>query len=210
MENLQTRRSTVADLIRWGPTIAGVLIAAAVFTTVNALWLALAYGSADNIWRDNLQWFVGGTAAASLFLAGLLAGLFSGIRGIGAGLVNAATAWGLFFLLSIAAVLPGAFNLNSELRDSFAAFGDSRLTTGMWTVFWSLLAGALLALTGGALGGSLRRPAGTAAVEQDGVGPVSGRPEQNRRYPDPDVDREHRQPHPEGRLEESTPGSRQR
>lgn len=161
-------RGAVADLIRWGPTIAGVLIAAAIFTTANAAWLALAFASPDNAWRDVVQWLVGGTAAVSLFLAGLFAGLFSGIRGVAAGVVNGATAWGLFFLLSIAAVLPGAFNVNAELRDAFAAIGDagtSDISMGLWTVFWTLLIGAALALLGGALGGLIRRRIRVADVD---------------------------------------------
>ena len=133
-------RVAVADLIRWGPTICGVVIAATAFATLNALWLALAYQTPDNLWRANLQWFVGGTAAGSLFLAGLLAGLLSGVRGVGAGLVNGATAWGLLFLLSLSAVIPGAFNLITELGDTLgggiANARETDLSVGMWTAFW--------------------------------------------------------------------------
>jgi hypothetical protein len=128
-----------------------------------------------------------------------LAGLSSGIRGIGAGLVNGATAWGLFFLISIAAVLPGAFTVNARLRESFAAIDDagtSELTTGLWTGFWSLLIGAALALAGGAIGGLVRRPVRVSAVagaevqdaEVRSVGyprSAEGRsPETEDRYPD--------------------------
>lgn len=166
--DVDRNRGAVADLIRWGPTIAGVLIGTAIFTTVNAAWLALAFSSADNAWRDGIPWLVSGTAAASLFLSGLFAGLFSGIRGVGAGIVNGATAWGLFFLLSIAAVLPGAFNLNAQLRDAFAAIGDagtSGVSTGLWTVFWTLVVGAALAVLGGAIGGAVRRRVRVAQVD---------------------------------------------
>lgn len=160
-------RPAGADLIRWGPTIAAVLIAAAVFTTTTVAWLALAFGATDDVWRDNLPWFLGGTAAASLFLAGLLAGLFSGIRGVGAGLVNGATAWGLFLLLSIAAVSPGAFDLDARRRSSLAELGDAEaadISMGLWTAFWALLVGALLALLGGAVGGAVHRTVRVAEV----------------------------------------------
>lgn len=154
-------RAAVADLIRWGPTIGGVVIAATAFATFNALWLALAYESTDNWWRDNLEWLVGGTAAGSLLLAGLLAGLMSGVRGVGAGLVNGATAWGLLFLLSLSALIPGAFNLITELGESLdqgiSDASGADLSVSMWTAFWSLLAGAGLALLGGAIGGAVHR-----------------------------------------------------
>ena len=157
-DRTQLERARLADMIRWGPTVSGVVIAAAVFATVSALWLALAAGSDDNIWRGELQWYLGFTAAGSLFLAGLLAGLFAGVRGIAAGLVNGATAWGLLFLLSLSAVIPGAFNLTRELGDTVQNVGEgSALSVGLWTSFWSLFAGAVLALLGGAVGGAAQR-----------------------------------------------------
>lgn len=184
-------RPAVADLIRWGPTIAAVLIAAAVFTTVNAAWLALAFGATDDVWRNNLPWFLGGTAAASLFLAGLFAGLFSGIRGVAAGLVNGATAWGLFFLLSIGAGLPGAVNLDAQLRSSFAEFGDEEaadISTALWTAFWALLVGALLALLGGAVGGTVHRTVRVAEVaggRERPSGPAAQSASDDQTYPIP-------------------------
>ncbi len=42
MEDVRTPGRTT-DLVRWGPVVAGVIIALGVFALLNALWLALAY-----------------------------------------------------------------------------------------------------------------------------------------------------------------------
>ncbi len=103
------------DLVRWGPVIAGMVIGLGLFALLNALWLALAY-SADNGWVSvNLAWFVGISAAASLLLAGLIAGALAGVRGMMAGLANGVTAWSLLFILSLTTIIPGALNLTSLL-----------------------------------------------------------------------------------------------
>ncbi len=164
----------IADLIRWGPVIAGVVVALGLFAMVNALWLALAYsvdGAAGNGWiSDNLGWFVGATAAVALMLAGFLAGWLSGPRGMAAGMVNGISAWGLLVVLSLTAVVPGALNLTGQLGAGLQggetalgeAFGTAgggfTVETALWVSFWSLLAGVVLAAIGGLLGGKLRRP----------------------------------------------------
>ncbi len=105
----------ITDLVRWGPVVAGVVIALGFFALMNALWLALAYSFAGGGgWiSGNFGWFIGATAAIALMLAGFLAGFLSGARGAGAGILNGLTAWGLLFILSLTALIPGAVNLTN-------------------------------------------------------------------------------------------------
>ena len=158
------------DLVRWGPVVAGVVIGLGFFALLNALWLALAY-SADNGWvSGNLAWFVGISAAVSLLLAGLIAGALAGVRGMMAGLANGLTAWSLLFILSLTTIIPGALNLTTllgtGLQQGTTSVGGSQGAPGggftvesaLWTSFWSLLVGLVLAAGGGILGGRMRRP----------------------------------------------------
>jgi hypothetical protein len=164
----------ITDLVRWGPVVAGVVIALGFFALMNVLWLALAHsvGGADgNGWiSGNLGWFIGVTAAVALMLAGFLAGFFAGPRGVAAGATNGLTAWGLLFVLSLTAIVPGALNLTdllgAGLQDDQTTVGGPLGTAGggftvesaLWVSFWSLLAGVVLAALGGLLGGKMRRP----------------------------------------------------
>jgi hypothetical protein len=147
------------DLVRWGPVIAGVVIGLGFFALLNTLWLAIAHSGGGGWVSGNLAWFVGITAAVSLLLAGLIAGMMAGVRGALAGLVNGICAWALLFILSLTAVLPGAVNLTTmlggELQQEVARFTPD---LALWTGFWSLLAGLVLAAAGGILGGRMRRP----------------------------------------------------
>ncbi|TQN42623.1 hypothetical protein FHU33_2029 [Blastococcus colisei] len=171
----------VADLIRWGPVFAGVIIALAFFALMNTLWLAIAYSAGDGWISGNLGWFIAPTAAVALMLAGLLAGLFAGPRGKAAGITNGVAAWGLLFVLSLTALVPSAVNLTTQLgvglREGNTTVGGAlgtdgggfTIETALWVSFWSLLAGLLLAALGGLLGGKMRRPvvsAETASRDQ--------------------------------------------
>ena len=156
------------DVVRWTAVIAGVVIGLGVFALLNALWWAIEY-SAGNGWvSNNLAWLLGGSAAFSLLLAGLIAGAIAGVRGALAGLINGATAWGLLFLLSLTEIIPGGVNLTSKLRAGVeqgattlgwypGAGGRFTVASTLWTTFWSLLVGLVLAVIGGIVGGRLRR-----------------------------------------------------
>lgn len=159
-----------ADLVRWGPVVAGVVIGLGLFALLNSLWIALAYDAGDGWISGSLNWFIGGSAAVALLAAGLLAGMLAGVRGVVPGLVNGATAWGLLFLLSLTAIIPGTVNLMSGigtgLGDGSTTVGGSvgepgggfTAETALWTGFWSLLIGLVLAALGGVVGGTVPRP----------------------------------------------------
>jgi hypothetical protein len=154
------------DLIRWGPVVAGAAIGLGVFALLSTLWLAIAAGAGDDPVEAYLPWFLGATAAFALLLAGIIAGLFAGARGRLAGLANGITAWGLLFVLSLTAVVPGAANLTTGFGTGLGqgearvggAVGGVSAETALWAGFWSLLVGLLLAAVGGLLGGVVRRP----------------------------------------------------
>ncbi len=173
------------DLVRWGPVVASVAIALGIFALLNSLWLAIAYGAEDDWVSGNLAWFVGGPAAFALLLAGLIAGVLAGVRGAGAGLANGTTAWGLVFVLSVTAVIPGAVNLTARLGAGVgpggalgAAGGGFTAESALWTSFWSLLVGLVLAAIGGIVGGTRRRPVVLAEerpqeADPEGPGPAA-------------------------------------
>ncbi len=159
------------DLVRWGPVVAGAAIGLGVLALLNTLWLAVATGSGDGWVAGNLAWFLGGSAAIALLLAGVLAGALAGVRRALAGLANGITTWGLLFVLSLTASIPGAVNLASGLGTGLA---DGNATAGgalrgftvesaLWTSFWSLLVGLVLAAVGGLLGARLGRSVVLAA-----------------------------------------------
>ncbi len=163
-------RGRITDLVRWGAVAAGVVIGLGFFAVLNALWLALGSGTGNGWVTGNLDWLVGGTAAFALMLAGFLAGFFAGPRGKAAGLANGVTAWGLLFLLSLTAVIPGAVNLTNNLAAGLGggstsigsaigeAGGGFSVQSVLWSGFWALLAGLVLASVGGLIGGMMRRP----------------------------------------------------
>ncbi len=157
------------DVVRWAAVIAGVVIGLGFFALLNSLWWAIEYSAGTGWVSNNLPWLLGGSAAVSLLLAGLIAGVLAGVRGTLAGLANGAAAWGLLFLVSLTTFLPEAVNLTSKLRagvregaTTFGGYpgagGGFTVASTLWTGFWSLLVGLVMAVIGGILGGRLRPP----------------------------------------------------
>jgi hypothetical protein len=174
------------DLVRSGPVLSGVVVGMGLFALVDVLWLALAH-DADSRWAgDALRWLSSGTAAVALLLTGFTAGLFAGVRGMGAGLAHGLTAWGLLLLLSVTAVVPGALDLTVMLAAGFeedvtttagvlrAAVDGATSDSALWASFWTLVVGLMLAASGGVLGGALRRP--TAAPAEQALAASSATP----------------------------------
>ena len=193
---LGRRDTNVApNLVRWGAVFAGTIISLGFFALLSALWLAISYGDADaSGWiSGNLAWFLGGTAVSVLFVAGLLSGYLSGVRGAGSGLLNGLTAWGLLFLTSVVTVVPGLTAITTNLGAGLASganplgasigqSGGVSAESAVWTTFWSLLIGAVVAAVGGIAGGAARRSVRIADTDvrgddQDAVHPAtSARP----------------------------------
>ncbi|MGH9107519.1 MAG: YrzE family protein, partial [Acidimicrobiales bacterium] len=147
------------QLVRWGSVFSGSIIAIAVFGLLDALWLALSFGSQISVVYSNLSWWIAGTAIFSMFLAGFIAGVTSGARGLGAGAMNGITTWGLIVIAVGAVVLPtfAIGHVPHTVTTAGHTYSINYLT--YWTTFWSVLIGLGAALLGGALGGSLPRRA---------------------------------------------------
>ena len=148
-------------IIRWGAVFGGAVIGVGFMALLSSLWLAIAYQSDVTYVARTLSWWIGGTAITALFLAGLLAGWLSGVRGPGAGWLDGLTVWGLTVIAVLSVSVPGALRLLN------VATGLSGGT--LWAGFWSLLIGGVAATIGGAIGGLLPRRAGSrlAAVPVD-------------------------------------------
>jgi hypothetical protein len=149
--------------IRWGAVFAGVVVGLALLALLTTLWFALAFNSDVETVRVNLEWYVGITAIASLFIGGLLAGWLSGVRGAGSGLFNGITMWGLILIVALAVGIPAIFNVFNLGRVSAITDGTgltgSGVDTALWASFWTILGGFLASGLGGMIGGAVTMPA---------------------------------------------------
>lgn len=141
-------------LVQWRAVFAGGLIGLAMMIMLTTLWLALAFGSEMETVAGSLEWYIGGTAIFSLFVAGMLAGWLSGIPSAAAGMFNGLTVWGLVLIVSLAAGVPSVLNVIGT-DTAPVRFGSD----AAWSVFWSMLIGFGTAGIGGLIGGAMPRPA---------------------------------------------------
>jgi len=150
--------------IRWGAIFAGAVIGLALLVVLTTLWFAMAYGSEMASVRDNLRWFVGGSAIASLLIGGIIAGYGSGVRGTGSGILHGITIWGMLLIVIVAVGIPSVntiFNLGRVATQVTDQSAQGVVATGsdsaLWATFWSIVGGFVAAAIGGAIGGGLAR-----------------------------------------------------
>jgi hypothetical protein len=145
------------QLVRWGSVISGTVIGLATFALLDALWLALSLSSHDSVVYSNLSWWIAGTAIFCIFLAGLIAGVSSGARGLGAGSVSGLTTWGLVVIAVGVLVLPtfAIGHIPNTVTVSGTVYSINYLS--YWAAFWSLLIGLGAGLLGGMIGGTMPR-----------------------------------------------------
>jgi hypothetical protein len=145
------------QLVRWGSVFSGTIIAIAVFALLDALWLALSFASRLSFVYSHLSWWIGGTAIFCMFLAGLIAGVTSGARGLGAGSTGGLTTWALIVIGVGVIVLPtfGIGHVPNSVIASGRTYHINYLT--YWTSFWSLVIGLAAAVLGGMVGGAVQR-----------------------------------------------------
>jgi len=142
----------------------GAVLGIALLALLTTLWFALAYGSNVTSIQDNLEWFVGISAIACLFLAGLMAGWLSGVHGAGSGFFNGVTIWALMLIATVTVGVPavlnvfnlGRLNTLDTTTGGLLAQGDS---TVLWATFASILGGLIASGLGGMIGGAMTRPA---------------------------------------------------
>jgi hypothetical protein len=163
-----------SPLLKWSAVFGGLVLGLALLMLLSALWLALGYGSEIGTIQDNLGWFVGISAIVSLFVAGILTGYLSGVRGAGPGLLHGLTLWGLLMLASVTAGIPALLNIFglNTLVNSGATTANTLANTGndgtLWVTFWTLIGGFVAAGIGGMIGASFTRaePGAVNVVQQ--------------------------------------------
>jgi hypothetical protein len=155
--------------IRWGAVFGGAVIGIALLALLTTLWFALAYGSGMEQIRDNLEWYVGGSAIACLFVAGLLAGWLSGVNGAGSGFFNGVTIWALMLIIVLSVGIPAVLNvLNLGRVTALEVETGGLLANGedvLWATFLSILGGLVACGLGGMIGGALTSPANAHLVD---------------------------------------------
>lgn len=167
-------------LIRWSAVFAGTLLGLAALALLSSLWLALAQASDVDVIGRNIEWFIGGSAVLCLFLAGLLAGYLSGVRGVGTGFLHGATIWALLLIVTVSVGVPAILNvfslgqLTQDAQSTTTTVANQSVYNALWGTFWTILGGFIAAGIGGAIGGAMTRDA-DRIVRVDGETTVPSR-----------------------------------
>jgi hypothetical protein len=162
---MQSDEGAGRTLIRWSAVFAGTLLGLATLALLTSLWLALARASNVDMIQRNIEWFIGTSAVVCLFLAGLLAGYLSGVRGVGTGFLHGATIWGLLLLVTLSVGIPAILNvfslgqLTRDVQTTTTTVTDQVVYNALWGTFWTILGGFVAAGIGGAIGGAMTRDA---------------------------------------------------
>lgn len=152
--------------IDWGGVWAGLVWTIGLMVLLSSLWLAFAFGgSSVEIFADRIEWWLAGTAIGSLLIGGIVAGWAPRARGVGAGLVNGMTVWGLLLTISIIIGVPSILGGAAIVGDTLEAANDATGgatgglafdgNTSLWATFWTALIGFATAAIGGMIGGNL-------------------------------------------------------
>jgi hypothetical protein len=166
--------------IRWGAVFGGAVLGIALLALLTSLWIALAYGTDVDEIRTNLEWYLGASAVFSLFVAGLLAGWLSGVRGAGSGFFNGVTIWAMVLILTIVGfpAIRDVLNLGGIARiDDTSDLLVPAADTALWATFLSIVGGLLASGIGGALGGAMTRPANAHLFETTRIEERPARPD---------------------------------
>ncbi|HEX6844363.1 MAG TPA: hypothetical protein VF235_04525 [Actinomycetota bacterium] len=161
-----------SPLLKWSAVMGGLVLGLALLLLLSALWLAFAYGSDLDVIRDNVDWFIGGSAIAALFVAGILTGYLSGVRGAGTGMLHGFTLWGVLIVVAITVGVPSllnVFGLRQVDQAASAVLIDTGDDTALWVTFWTILGGFVAAGFGGMLGGLMTRAGGRTVVSSTPV-----------------------------------------
>lgn len=156
-----TADETPSALLRWSAVFGGLILGLAMLLLLSALCLALAYGSHMTSIRDNLSWYVAGSAVLSLFVGAILTGYLSGVRGVGTGMLHGFALWGLLMIVTITVGIPSVLNVFGLSQIADQAASGRLIATGdagaLWATFWTILGGFIAAGLGGMIGGAVTR-----------------------------------------------------
>lgn len=163
-----TGEASQPTLIRWSAIFGGLVLGLALVLLLSALWLALAYSSDMSEIASNIEWYIGLSAVASLFVAGLLTGYLSGVHGAGTGMVHGFALWGLLIVLTITIGIPSVLNVFGLQQVAGDAIDGRLIQTGdegaLWASFWTIAGGFVAAGLGGMIGGAATGRASTRVV----------------------------------------------
>jgi cytochrome bd-type quinol oxidase subunit 2 len=153
---------TARPRIKWGAVLAGMVLAVALLVLLSSLWFALAFDSNEGTIRDNLEWFVGGSAIVCVLIGGFAAGRLSGVPGAGPGLAHGLTLWAVTLLIVLAIGIPSVINVLNLGRiatqlDEGAGLIAQGVNSSLWTTFIVIVGALAAAALGGLLGGLTRR-----------------------------------------------------
>lgn len=189
--------------VRWGAVIAGGVLAVALLLLLSSFWMALGFGSGIDAVAQNLEWFIGGSAIACLFVGGWVAGRMSGVRGAGAGIAHGATLWAVVLLVTLSIGIPAVLNILNLGRvateiDRQTGVIAQGVDASLWATFLSLVGALVAAAIGGLIGGATvpapaetvttqrpappRRSVVVADADDDGRTVVASEPDTTRRY----------------------------
>jgi hypothetical protein len=152
-------RPTTATTIRWAAVFSGAVIGLGVGLLGSMLFLGLAFDTGTAEFRDNLAWWLAGTAIVATFFGAFIAGLLAGPRGFGAGLAHGMTLWGVLVVGLLASAIPILSAYGTTFRVDIGTTTYSVTSASYWSAFWTLLIGLGAAAIGGLLGGALPRSA---------------------------------------------------
>jgi hypothetical protein len=184
-ETMMDRTVTVGDYeepglptrVRWGAVIAGGVLAVALLLLLSSFWMALGFGSEVDPVAQNLEWFIGGSAIACLFVGGWVAGRMSGVRGAGAGIAHGATLWAVVLLVTLSIGIPAVLNIlnlgrvATEIGRQTGVIAQG-VDASLWATFLSLVGALVAAAIGGMIGGATV-PAPVETTSTDRVVPAT-------------------------------------
>jgi len=160
-------------LLKWSAVFGGLVLGLATLLLFTALWLALAYGSDMKEISTNLEWYIGLSAIGSLFIAGILTGYLSGVRGAGTGMLHGFALWGVLILVTITVGIPSVLNVFGLQQMANQAIDGRLIQTGdegaLWATFWTILGGFAAAGLGGMIGGLATRRSTRSVVATTSV-----------------------------------------
>jgi hypothetical protein len=169
--------------VQWRAVFSGAVIGLGVLVLLSAMFAVIGFGGHPATMSGNFRWYEAGSAIFATFLGAYLAAWFAGIRGIGAGLANAATLWGISVIGVVLVAVPSVmriFNLKlaflSSTPSGAVATAGSSPHAVLWTTFWAIVIGLGASLLGGIFGGLMPRayseaPAAPAYDEPRRVAP---------------------------------------
>lgn len=142
--------------IRWGSTIAGLVIALATIALLNAVGVGVGLRFNPDAAGGGLAYWLIASVAVGLFLGSFLAARFAKARTTGSAIMHGVVVWAIFMLLDI-----GGFGLGtgfglfySTMATAVPLDPGAGVTSLLTSLAWWFVIGYLVALIASILGGA--------------------------------------------------------